>query len=430
MAKLTHITQQFFVSLFLVLASGSAAAEKHLIQPDDAKALHDELRAYVGRNQVANLSFGVWQDGQLVADGYYGPINETAQVSVSDTTIHRIQSMTKPVTAIGLLILLERGYFRLDDPITKFMPEFEQTETLADYDSDGTMYTYKSLYPPTMEQLLSHTAGFGYWQGSDHPVDRKLRASNIAAAASMDELVQAAAQVPYVSMPGADWHYSMASDLQGAMIERMTGEPLSQFLDREVFKPLGMIDTAFHVPDDKRHRLSAVTLYDSSGIAYASPDDPGPIEQAKVFSEGGHGLFSTQRDYYKFLDCLRRDGRAGDRQLLLPKTIKRFRTNAIRYRGAPGRQRSYGAGAGLGFGFGVGIIEDPQITSMSAPTGTYYWRGAMGTWFWVDPINQIVFIGMVQNQTEIDPDLLKTSMQLIYGAAPGEALLDGPAALN
>ena len=177
---------------------------KHLIGEDAVLELHQALEAYVTADQVANISFSVWQDSVRVAEGYYGPVSPTRPETVSDTSLYRIRSMTKPITAIGLLILMERGHFKLSDPITDFLPEFERTETLGDYDPDGMLFTYRAPYPPTMEQLLSHTAGLGYWSAAGGPIDQMLLDAGISASPTIDDLVEQAARVPYATMPGAE----------------------------------------------------------------------------------------------------------------------------------------------------------------------------------------------------------------------------------
>lgn len=433
MVKHYHLSGLVLAVLAAAIGPGPSAnakpglnTEKHQISEDAVRALHEQLPAYVSQGHVANISFGVWQDGHRITDGFYGPVSETERATVSDTTIHSIQSMTKPITAVGLLILMDRGHFQLSDPITDFLPEFEHTETLADVDDEGIFYTYLAPNPPTMAQLLSHTAGFGYGRDASGPVDQKLFDAAIGQSANSDELVQTTATMPYVSMPGAEWRYSIASDLQGAIIERISGEPLSTFLERELFKPLGMHDTRFHVPAHKQTRLSGVTRPEGGGWVYAKVEDSNRMAQSKTFSEGGHGLYSTQQDYFRFLDFLQNDGRSAIGPLLSPETLELMRTNAIKYRQGPGRLRSRGAGAGLGFGFGVGTVEDPFVAKMSAPRGTYYWRGAFGTWFWVDPVNDIIFIGMIQSQTSVEPDLLQASMRAVYGELPDPALIHPP----
>ncbi len=401
-------------------ASGAPAAkaDKYLIGEDAVLELHRTLEAYVTTDQVANMGFSVWQDGVRVTEGYYGPVSPTHPETVSDTSLYRIRSMTKPVTAIGLLILMERGHFKLSDPITDFLPEFKPTETLGDYDADGTLFTYRAPYPPTMAQLLSHTAGLGYWRDSGGPVDQMLFDSGISTSVTIEDLVEQAARVPYKKMPGAEWQYSMASDLQGAIIERISGQRLGDFLQAELFTPLGMIDTSFYVPAHASERLSGITVPGRSGLTYVPGEDWRKVAEDKVYHEGGHGLYSTQSDYFRFLEFLQNDGRSAVGPLLTPETLALFRTNAIRFRQQPARQSGRGGGAGLGFGFGVATVEDPIAAGMRAPQDTYFWYGALGTWFWIDPVNEIIFIGMIQSQAPIEPNLIKASMLAVYG--PGD----------
>ena len=387
--------------------------------------LHQRMLSYVQRQQVTNITFGVWQDGVLVTEGNFGSISETVGEPVSDSTIYRIRSMTKPITAIGLLILMERGHFKLTDPITDFLPEFEGTEVLADQDASGRLYTYPWLYPPTMQQLLSHTAGFAYARPNGGVIENRLRAAEAAGSSDTDTLVRTIATVPYVSMPGAEWHYSFSSDLQGAIIERITGQSLAEFLKQELFDPLGMKDTGFHVEPGAIHRLSGAGRMVGDKVEFIELEAPDATSQSKVYYEGGHGLYSTRADYLKFLDLLRNDGRVGNRQLISPDTLARFKSNAIRYRDGAGRQRPYGQGAGLGFGLGIGTIENPTIANLAAPKRTLYWTGALGTWFWVDEHNDIVFIGMIQNDGVIKPDIMKSAMAAIYGEpSPSNELSD------
>jgi len=416
-----------FSGILVFQVSPISHAQRSINQPmvtlteDALHELRTVLQTYVTQRQTANLTYGVWQHGELVDSFGIGPVSQSNSETASDTTIYRIRSMTKPVTAIGLLILMERGYFELDDPITKFLPEFTKTETLADYDRDGNLYTYRAPYLPTMRQLLAHTAGFAYGNPKGGIIDQRIFAAKAAASPTGDDFVETMAQFPYIAVPGSEWNYSAASDLQGVIIERITGQSLSAFLRTEIFEPLGMSDTGFHVAAENMHRLSAVTHKRDFGFDYITVEAAHEAAESQRFEEGGHGLYSTQRDYSRFLSLLRQGGRVGDRRILSAKTIKLFQQNAIVTRGEPGRQRSWGSGAGVGFGLGVGTVEDPEIANIAAPQGTYYWNGALGTWFWVDPVNDIVFIGMVQSDGELEPHSMKAAMVAVYGFDP-EAL--------
>ena len=389
------------------------------ISPDKKAALDAFAARTVRSGQVGNMTYGLWQRGALVQSGAYGPVQKGGDTSVSPDTIYQIYSMTKPVTALGMLILHERGYFDLDDPITAVLPEFEGIEVVADYDEDGRIFTYRPPGPPTFRQLLSHTAGFAYQSENRSLIDQKYIALGVATAPDGDALVSRMARVPLMRTPGAEWHYSFASDLQGVIIERLTGESLHEFLKREIFDRLNMQDTGFFVVKEDQHRVSSIATFSQGRLVHEPAGDLSRAAQRETYFEGGHGLVSTLADYHRFLDMLRRKGRVGGVQIVSPDSVDLMTHNAIRYQGEPAPQRGYGRGSGLGYGFGVSIVERPSIAGLSAPEGTYYWYGALGSWFWVDPKNEIVFVGMIQTRAPIGPDMLAASMEAVYGPVPG-----------
>lgn len=401
-------------------------AEAQPIQVSDKRLadLDRFARSQVQSDQFGNIAYGLWQGGSLLQSGFHGPIQPSGAEPVSEDTIYQIYSMTKPVTAAGLMILHERGYFELDDPITSVLPEFTNIEVVADYDENDQLFTYRPPHAPTFRQLLSHSAGFAYQSADRSPIDRKYIAMRVADSPTGDELVARVASVPLMRTPGSEWHYSIASDLQGVIIERLTGETLHDFLKREIFDRLAMQDTGFFVEDANSGRISAASRQGSGGLVYDPTHNLSEAHQSRTFYEGGHGLMSTLEDYHRFLELLRRDGRTGAIEILTPESVNALTTNAIQYQGAPAPQRGYGSQAGLGYGFGVSIIENPEVAGLSAPKGTYYWYGAMGTWFWVDPVNEIVFVGMIQTHDPIAPDMIAATMARVYGVSTPPAQTD------
>lgn len=385
-----------------------------------ADNLDEFTRSYVETGRVGNMAYGLWQRGELVQSGFHGTVGAAGSSPVNEDTIYPIYSMTKPVTAVGMLILYERGYFDLDDPISTVLPEFDGIEVVADYDDAGNFYTYRPPAPPTFRHLLSHTAGFAYQSADRGPVDRKYLELKVAQAKTGDDLVARIASVPLMRQPGAEWHYSFASDLQGVVIERLTGDSLHEFLKREIFDRLNMQDTGFFIPDDNADRISMISQSSANGLIYEATEDFSETAQSRTYFEGGHGLVSTLADYHRFLECLRRGGRTGTVQILSEASVDLLTTNTIRYRGVPAPQRMQGNQAGLGYGFGVSIIIDQTLAEMQAPKGTYYGYGALGSWFWVDPENDIVFVGMIQTREPVAPDIITASMAKVYGspAAP------------
>ncbi len=372
-------------------------------------------RAQIRDGQVGNISYGLWQRGALLQSGSYGPVQPQEASPASDETIYQIYSMTKPVTAVGMLILHERGYFDLDDPITTVLPEFSDIEVVADYEEEGQLFTYLPPNAPTFRQLLSHTAGFAYQSKDRSEVDRRYIALDVLNAPTGDALVSRVASVPLMRTPGSEWHYSLASDLQGVVIERLTGETLQTFLKREIFDRLAMHDTGFFTPDTHQSRISSIATLVNHELIHERPEDLTQTAQEKTYFEGGHGLVSTVADYHRFLEMLRRGGRTGPIQILRPESVELMTTNAVQYQGAPAPQRGYGSQSGLGYGFGVSVVENPEVAGLSAPKGTYYWYGALGTWFWVDPLNEIVFVGMIQTRAPVGPDMLAATMESVYG---------------
>lgn len=385
------------------------------VNQSQLSALDRFARGQVRDGQVGNISYGLWQRGALLQSGSYGPVQPQGTSQASDETIYQIYSMTKPVTAVGMLILYERGYFDIDDPITTVLPEFSDIEVGADYEEDGQLFTYLPPNAPTFRQLLSHTAGFAYQSKDRSEVDRRYIALDVANAPTGDALVSRVASVPLMRTPGSEWHYSLASDLQGVVIERLTGETLQTFLKREVFDRLAMHDTGFFVPDEHQSRVSSIATLEHGKLTHERPEDLSQSIQEEKYFEGGHGLVSTVADYHRFLEMLRRGGRTGPIQILRPESVELMTANAIQYKGTAAPQRGYGSQSGLGYGFGVSVVENPEVAGLSAPKGTHYWYGALGTWFWVDPLNEIVFVGMIQTRAPVGPDMLAATMERVYG---------------
>jgi len=398
------------------LAVAEPVGPASAISPDRLDDLEAYLKSHVADARVGNLSYGIWQGGALLAAGFHGPTQGSDSRPVDEDTLYQIYSMTKPVTAVGMMILHERDYFDLDAPIATVLPEFEGIEVVADYDEQGNWYTYRPPRPPTFRHLLSHTAGVAYLSADHGPIGRAYIELDVEEARSGDDLVSRIASVPLMRQPGAEWHYSFASDLQGVVIERLTGESLHAFLKREIFDRLNMEDTGFFIPGHQSSRVSMTSQRSDDGLTLEATEDLSETAQRRTYFEGGHGLISTLKDYSRFLECLRRGGRVGGVQILAQDSVDLLTTNAIRYRGAPAPQLIRGKQAGLGYGFGVSVILDSALAEMAAPKGTYYLYGALGSWFWVDPENDIVVIGMTQTRDRIALEMIETSMAKLYGS--------------
>jgi len=424
-----------FSALILVTACGQsnetqlsapeeATAETETPAPDPAKSftpsilamLDQEMAAVVRDRKVSSMSYVLIKDGQRVASGFHGTRTLDAADPVDDRTIYRIYSMTKPVTAVGLLMLYEEGKFSLDDPITKFLPEMSK---LAVFDglSAGGIRTRPVNHVPTMRELLLHTAGFGYGDGRQDYVSQQFLTRQIDSAASSDELVEKVASIPLKYQPGEAWSYSIASDLQGVIIERIAGQSLEQYLDERIFVPLGMADTGFTVEEVDSSRLAILTGWTAEAGMQPLPGPAQTLRPAEVARySGGHGLVSTIADYERFAAMLLNGGSLGDVRLLKPETVSMMVTNGLAFVDPATGLPLHRPGRGVGFGFGVGVIDDTIASGLGAPEGSFYWDGAAGTWFWVDPRHDLMFIGMLQNLSSSPITMRRSAMQRVYHA--------------
>lgn len=219
----------------------------------------------VQSGHVAGASTLLMRHGQVAAFNTHGALRLGAPEPLSRDALFRIYSMTKPVTGVAMMILFEEGRWTLDDPITKFLPEFAHLKVFTGLDAAGEMVVEDAERAPTMRELMSHTAGFGYGLFDVHPVERAYREHAVLSADNSDDLVARAARIPLMFQPGTEWFYSIATDLQGVIVERLTGQRFGDFLQSRIFAPLGMIDTGFQTRPDNAHRLTAIYSGDGQG---------------------------------------------------------------------------------------------------------------------------------------------------------------------
>jgi CubicO group peptidase (beta-lactamase class C family) len=257
--------------------------------------------------------------------------------------------------------------------------------------------------PPTMREIMSHTAGFGYGLGDKHPVDKLYRAEHVLASNGLHEMIQRTATIPLMYQPGTDWSYSSAVDIQGYIVEKLTGMTLGEFLQKRVFAPLSMKDTAFYTGPEKASRLAAV---------YVGNKDTGKIEEAKdlfgnqmpdytkppAMESGGGGLVSTTMDYARFCQMMLNGGELDGVRILSPASIQLMDTNVIPRDVLVNTNGTSGArfNEAVGFGLDFMVVSDPRRAGTLEGKNTMSWGGAAGTWFWIDPTNDLFFVGMIQ----------------------------------
>jgi len=382
--------------------------------------LHAFIQQEVDHKQLAGAITLLARHGKVVDYRTYGLRDLASGAPMTKDTIFRDYSMTKPVTGVAMMILYEQGKWLPTDPISKYIPEFAHLKVFAGLDATGKTILADPVHPPTMRELMTHSAGFTYGTG-DTPVDKMYGDLKVRDAQDLQETINRLAKIPLLYQPGTRWVYSMSMDIQGYIVEKLSGKTLPDFLRDNVFTPIGMKDAGFYVPADKRARF-AVGYHTANGQLVAEPTENGtPTDYATepTAPSGGGGLVSTAEDYYRFASMLLNGGELGSVRVLAPGTVKLMTTNHLpdslltgEFAGGLHIMRP-----GFGYGYNCAVIFDPPQANLPDGKGTFFWDGAAGTWFWVDPTNDIVFVGMIQRRTSPDNHpLLYHTHALVYGA--------------
>ena len=361
------------------------------------------LRRYVDDDLFAGWLVAVARKGKVAYVETYGNRDREAGLPMQTDTIFRMASMTKPITAVAAMMLWEEGAFELRDPIHKFIPSFKETRVWRG-GTHAAPVTGPLQDPVAIWHLLTHTSGLTYGFLFSHPVDAMYRAAGFEwgtpPGKSLEEICDMLAAQPLLFQPGAEWNYSMATDVLGRVIEVVSGQTLDDFFRTRIFEPLGMVDTAFWCPPEKANRLAAAYVPapgTKKAVRSPMPDNTGT---KPMFLSGGGGLLSTARDYQRFAIMLSNGGSLEEVRLLSPRTIKYMASNHL-----PGNAdlSQYGRQLfaetsfdGVGFGLGVSVTIDPVKAKVVASEGDFGWGGAHSTWFMVDPVEQLTALFLTQ----------------------------------
>ncbi len=389
----------------LLLASASGAAEIPVAQPESVGMSAERLerltaatQEFVDEGKFAGVLTMVAREGRIVHVFAVGQRGVDDVRPLTADALFRIYSMSKPITAVAAMMLYEEGAFQLDDPVAKFLPELKELEMLGE---DGKRVTMKKTM--TMQHLLTHTAGFSYGFDPKDPVDRLYQEVKPMGVADLDGFIERLATLPLKFEPGTRWHYSVASDVVGAVVERISGQSLDVFLRERLLRPLDMRDTFFNVPEDKLSRLLPNHGWDRQESKLVAFDARAKGRRAKTMYSGGGGLISTARDYMRFAEMLRNGGELDGVRILHPETVNLMVVNhlpaALSGAGQGERPVDKGekrkVGHGFGFGLGFGLVTELGEGGVGS-VGEYSWGGAAGTVFWVDPVEEIIVVGMIQ----------------------------------
>jgi CubicO group peptidase (beta-lactamase class C family) len=381
------------------------------------------MQRQVEREKLAGLSVLVHRRDRTAYFGTAGMMDREARKPVTEDTIFRIYSMTKPVTTVAVMMLYEQGCFQLDDPVALYIPELDNMKVMVG--KDVTAPTLEPTHAPiTIRQLLTHTAGLTYGFMMATAVDAMYREYQVDFAmanpeATPGDLVRRLGEIPLLCQPGSEWNYSVATDVLGHLVEVLSGQTLAEFFQEHILGPLGMVDTAFTVPDEKLDRFAA--MYGPPGgqglSGVNAARDPNEIRREpegglklldtprksrfrgplRLYSGGG-GLTSTAGDYLRFCRMLLNRGELEGERLLGRKTIDYMTRNHL-----PGDLASMGqprfseaSYEGVGFGLGFSVMLDPARAQIVGSPGEYSWGGAASTGFWIDPAEELIVILMTQ----------------------------------
>ncbi len=356
-------------------------------------ALKADMQARVDAGKLSGVVMMVAQDGEILMNDAVGYQNVEDKVAMDTDSIFRIFSMTKPIAGTALMLLYDEGKFTLDDPVEKHMPALAGVEVFVSQNADGSYVTEPADHPMTMRELMSHTGGLVYTP----PLSRGPIAEAYSKAGIMNlpnytlaESIPKLGDIPLSYQPGTQWVYSISVDVQGYLVELLSGQTFDEFLQERLFDPLGMTDTAFFVSADKADRLARQYRPSSDGTLTRS--DTGMFLQKPKFLSGGGGLTSTAADYMKFAQMHLNKGMHNGKRILSEEAIMLMRSNQLPD-AVSGIGQIY---PGNMFGLDFAIVND-SAAFQGAPVGTHWWWGLAGSWFWIDPVENVVMIGMIQN---------------------------------
>jgi CubicO group peptidase (beta-lactamase class C family) len=392
-------------------------------EPD---AIETAIGAIVDAGELAGAVTLVWRGGKVVQSACVGWRDIEAEAPIQRDTIFRIASMSKPITSAAALMLVDEGRFALDDPITRWAPEFSGMRVLRS--PTGPLdQTDAAERPVTFEDLLTHRSGLTYGGVHAGPIARAYAdalGGDIDSKVAPDDWIAGLAALPLIDQPGAAFHYGCSTDLLGLLIARIEDKPLGEVLARRIFTPLGMKDTGFTVAKDKRERRATMYGFDEAERLVPRPSPPSGAFMAErpddmAFVSGGQGLWSTVDDYLAFARMFIGEGAVDGVRLLRPETLALMTTNRLTE-----NQRAKAETLGMpvftahGFGLGVAVVLDPEkaaVTRCRGGVGTVGWPGAYGGWWQADPTDGSVMILLAHNSFELDQ--LANGVGLgVYGA--------------
>lgn len=355
------------------------------------------MQADIDAGRIPGAAMLIARSGRVAYEQALGWQDATAGTPMALDSIFRIYSMTKPIVSIAVMMLAEEGKLFISDPISRYLPELRQLQVGVER-LDAAGRPALALEPTrqaiTLQDLLRHTSGFTYGIFGDSLVKAAYREARVGSAkASSDEFIRALAQVPLAYQPGTTWEYSHSTDVLGVILERVSGKPLDQFLEERILKPLGMHETGFWVEPARQHRMAQAFGVDSvTGAEVKLPQ----LAQRPAFLSGGGGMVSTLHDYLRFAQMLLNEGELDGVRIVARKTLRFMASDHLAHLPGAKTGGGYLPGAGYGFGLGFAVRTDAGCAITPGSRGDYTWSGLAGTYFWIDPEENLLAIYMMQ----------------------------------
>ena len=408
------------------MTTSMTRAEAGTVSPSSLAYLDEHLQKYISSGKLPGTITAIYRRGQLAHWSVQGLMDRESGKPMRDDTIFRIYSMTKPIVSVALMQLYERGLLQIDDPVHRYIPSWTNLRVyqLGVYPNFETTACER---PMTVRDLLSHQSGLTYGHAIRTNVDAAYRTLGIGAAgtATLQDMVDAFAELPLEFSPGTHWNYSHSTDVVGYLVEVISGQRLDTYLQEQIFEPLGMHDTGFWVKPQQADRFARNYRPSSTGIGIELAEDASYRDYVTepTFLSGGGGLVSTTGDYLRFSRMLLAGGTLDGSRILGRKTLQLMARNhitgnkTIYAASASGRYQASHAGSGFGLGFAVALdTADGQI---SATPGEHNWSGAASTHFWIDPAEDLAVVFMTQYRPDSNATRYNLNRELraiIYGA--------------
>lgn len=374
------------------------------------------LREYVDSGELAGVVSMIARRGQVVHFEEYGVLDSDSGQPVAKDSIFRIYSMTKPITTLAVMQLYEQGRLQLTDPVERYLPAFRDLRVAG---GGGALSAPQRAM--TIQMLMTHTSGLTYGVFGDTLVDRQYRDAAVMTSPDNTTFIERLGAQPLQYQPGSRFHYSVSTDVLGALVEAVSGQTLGEYFEQHIFAPLQMSDTSFQVPADKLARFGTNHIYNPQTARLEVNDRPpaSNFVNRRTFESGGGGLLSTAEDYMRFSQMLLNGGELDGQRIIGRKTLEYMTQNHLAGifgdAGEHSPDELPGFADGTGFGLGFAVVEDATASGSIGSNGEYYWGGAAGTIFWIDPQEELAGIVMIQHMNVRVP-LRATFKALTYGA--------------